>query len=898
MTDTPKPTSRLGYPFKAKDGKPFADAQVAYEGLALADGGHFPLGNNGNFHGGIHFDRATANVFSIDDGIQCLADGEIVAYRFDKRYPDATPAANAIEGDASEDQMALRPYSTGFVLVRHRLQAPVLPAPSGSDEAAQTTTEPDYGTRLTTRANGPTIGWLPVHARVAILEMQDGWAKVHILPPSIGTWTDEPVDAPWLPLYSLDNVPTRLPIRWFGSEAPTASVVLPSQPRPIAQPAVIQPQSTSIPPPSLTLYSLYMHLADGASYDTAPNRPRPKWWPKKHYRVGQMPDKLTLNGRLIGGIMVWSKRVTKQSNELGILVSDSVLEIAPIAGNDRWGIVQNIIKGGIATKPDGGEVTSLNKTGYVILGKLDEVLLPESFDSIEIPSQPIQVSMGDVIGHMGQQVSSCETLIAGQPTSRPTLHLEVFSAEDVPQFLRDSRRYAEALPEQHWTRIRLRKGDPVKAEPKDEASQVIEMAADWTIAVTRDTSIKKDDKEQSWVYLKVHAADGSHVVGWAKDKDRRCTPWHWPDFEVVDAASNDAGTWWEGSAKAFGDFLRGGARPPETPFFKQVRQVVDLNGDGRLSEEELDAALKDRAVARRLGGLIAYHMNEWYVPSWASKYGVISEIAMILGKRAMDNVEAEKNCVLQLRWWSDVASKVGLPESAKVYHFHPIGLAASLSGKACINIEKFMLEYLRRHGDFTNSLGKELDSVSEGNLRVLITGVVDYHESLDKPCNIPHIAYMLATARHETLWREVYFRPRAEGGDISYFNKYDPVLAATAAHRERAVAMENSQQGDGYKYRGRGYVQLTWKKNYRKCGEHLGLDLINNPDLALDASAASSCMVYGMYSGIFTGRKIENYINDTKKDYYNARRVINGTDEASVISGYAKIFEEILDTSQ
>ncbi|MFC5698811.1 hypothetical protein ACFPU0_25130 [Pseudomonas sp. GCM10022186] len=63
MTDTPKPTSRIGYPFKAKDGKPFADAQIAYEGLALADGGHFPLGNNGHFHGGIHFDRATANVF-------------------------------------------------------------------------------------------------------------------------------------------------------------------------------------------------------------------------------------------------------------------------------------------------------------------------------------------------------------------------------------------------------------------------------------------------------------------------------------------------------------------------------------------------------------------------------------------------------------------------------------------------------------------------------------------------------------------------------------------------------------------------------------------------------------------------------------------------------------------
>ncbi|AZD86897.1 hypothetical protein C4K14_4075 [Pseudomonas chlororaphis subsp. aureofaciens] len=313
----------------------------------------------------------------------------------------------------------------------------------------------------------------------------------------------------------------------------------------------------------------------------------------------------------------------------------------------------------------------------------------------------------------------------------------------------------------------------MKAEPKDEASQVIEMAADWTIAVTRDTSIKKDDKEQSWVYLKVHGADGSHVVGWAKDKDRRCTPWHWPDFEVVDAASNDAGTWWEGSAKAFGDFLRGGARPPETPFFKQVRQVVDLNGDGRLSEEELDAALKDRAVARRLGGLIAYHTNEWYVPSWASKYGVISEIAMILGKRAMDNVEAEKNCVLQLRWWSDVASKVGLPENAKVYHFHPIGLSGNLDGCRCTEEWRIdtdflgtsegalaLIGYVPKHQDgtvigqsgVTVSTGVDLGQQNEAGTRAVLNNYVATHGNSG---NVDVVALLVKLSPYFTLKKEL-----------------------------------------------------------------------------------------------------------------------------------------------
>ncbi|EPL03818.1 hypothetical protein, partial [Pseudomonas sp. CF161] len=183
----------------------------------------------------------------------------------------------------------------------------------------------------------------------------------------------------------------------------------------------------------------------------------------------------------------------------------------------------------------------------------------------------------------------------------------------------------------------------------------------------------------SWVNVQVLAADGSIVHGWAKDTDRRLTPWHWPGFDVVDAASNQAGTWWDGTASAFVDFLRGGQRPEETPFFKHIRQLMGLNSQSELSEENLDAALQNRALAKRLGGLIAYHTSEWHVPSWAGKYGVISEIAVKLGKWAMDNVKAEKNCVMKLRWWGEVAADIGLPEGAKVYHFHPIGLVGRLA---------------------------------------------------------------------------------------------------------------------------------------------------------------------------------------------------------------------------
>ena len=94
------------------------------------------------------------------------------------------------------------------------------------------------------------------------------------------------------------------------------------------------------------------------------------------------------------------------------------------------------------------------------------------------------------------------------------------------------------------------------------------------------------------------------------------------------------------------------------------------------------------------------------------------------------------------------------------------------------------------------------------------------------------------------------------------------------------------------------HPQLTWKFNYRRCGTHLGLDLVGEPDLALEPSVSAGCMLYGMFSGIFTGAKVTRYINRGSKDYFNARWVINGVDKAALIEGYAELFEAILEESK
>ncbi len=157
--------------------------------------------------------------------------------------------------------------------------------------------------------------------------------------------------------------------------------------------------------------------------------------------------------------------------------------------------------------------------------------------------------------------------------------------------------------------------------------------------------------------------------------------------------------------------------------------------------------------------------------------------------------------------------------------------------------------------------------------------------------NLQYMAYMLATVKHETANR---FQPITEYGGRSYFSKYDPVLANTSRRRSRAKRNGNTMRGDGYKYRGRGFVQITWKNNYQKLGDALGYDLVNNPEKALDPVIAYKIMSYGMRMGTFTGRRLSHYISREHIDYKNARKIINGLDKAQLVKRHAENFEKIL----
>ena len=149
----------------------------------------------------------------------------------------------------------------------------------------------------------------------------------------------------------------------------------------------------------------------------------------------------------------------------------------------------------------------------------------------------------------------------------------------------------------------------------------------------------------------------------------------------------------------------------------------------------------------------------------------------------------------------------------------------------------------------------------------------------------PQTAYLLATTYHETGGT---MKPVKEYGGDKYLSKYDTGRLA------KALGNTPQADGDGIKYAGRGHLMITGKANYEFAGEQLGIDLINNPDLALEPKHSAEILVKGSINGWFTSKKLSDYINDKKKDYINARRVINGLDKAQLIADYAVVMERAL----
>lgn len=138
-------------------------------------------------------------------------------------------------------------------------------------------------------------------------------------------------------------------------------------------------------------------------------------------------------------------------------------------------------------------------------------------------------------------------------------------------------------------------------------------------------------------------------------------------------------------------------------------------------------------------------------------------------------------------------------------------------------------------------------------------------------CSLEQTAYILATAKWETNHT---MKPVEEAYWLS------------DAWRKKNLHY--------YPWHGRGYVQLTWERNYKKATIETGADLIAHPEAAMEPKVAAKILVKGSMQGWFTGKKLTDYISDVV-NFQGSRRVINGTDRAGEIADLAMAYCKALE---
>ncbi|NJO39602.1 MAG: hypothetical protein HC769_15185 [Cyanobacteria bacterium CRU_2_1] len=138
------------------------------------------------------------------------------------------------------------------------------------------------------------------------------------------------------------------------------------------------------------------------------------------------------------------------------------------------------------------------------------------------------------------------------------------------------------------------------------------------------------------------------------------------------------------------------------------------------------------------------------------------------------------------------------------------------------------------------------------------------------------IAYVLATAEHE-----------------SHLGELMEELASGWAYEGRQD-LGNDRPGDGPRFKGRGFVQITGRANYADWSTRLGIDLIGQPERTAEPLIASKILVRGMQDGAFTGRRLSQFISPSSHDFVNARDIVNPGDRSAHIAAIAQEYLKVL----
>jgi predicted chitinase len=857
MTEQPaNKVKRWTYPFTAINGKEVEDPQAYFDALSRAQDGFYPLGVNGLWHGGVHFDSGTGAKLAQDGGVRAIADGEVIAYRIDADYPKI---------EYADKKQAL--YSAGFVLIRHRLELPLNPnqkltAPaakpvSGAAPAAPAATPvaPEMLTFYSLYMH--TLSWKiyqqeqkrkrPAFWGSASSDFYVVGAKAKnkeetIAPRKIGLRirSADHTTIGLIPRGTQISLGTAHPTRagYFelksvveGNTFPpdtTTGYVYKAELDPTVEPdtgaidkVYILPQPKLIAAGDLVGYlGEYQRYSDASALPPVPMRPL------LHLEIFTGDD---IEGFIAKSRAYAAKLNESQKTQFSIEAGAQLCQPAAPDQTLAAGVAVKVLSGADAGKGLWQRVQPL-KTVIVARG----VLGAYNAKSGGHGSYVYQGQHADFTGRYLGTTDTVSTTDAEEGKKAIYTRREVHMPEGQPVWVERRLGADAAVARAAWRTFPLQLG-----AAKAPIAAQLRVIGKSQLGKLGSHESAQDEHGTHWWKISVGTSDQGSAEGWVcgkgHPKTRWTSPWDWPGFDIVgesappkdflqrnlhlnDAAQDAA------EAKNFkvkADALDGG------PLLATLKSAIDAQGkkDGVITADELRKSLRQPWLAERIGKLIVRYESEW--GGDMSKWDALDPL-MFEGE---PNWQAEKARIKKLQIWDQVKAIAGFPADPEVKHFHSIGLIANFQGGFL-----FTLEIMQRIFPVV-AITKvtELQAIADE-----LNAHIDFYQ-LNTPLRRTHFFAQVMQETGQNLGVEEGFVWKADAlkSSFSYFAHHPQEADARGYATIRPIKANGSTMsqadfeaiangaygdrlgngpyasGDGWKYRGRGLKQLTGLDNYR-----------------------------------------------------------------------------------
>ena len=534
------------------------------------------------------------------------------------------------------------------------------------------------------------------------------------------------------------------------------------------------------------------------------------------------------------------------------------LEIVQTQGS--WAQVNHFEKG----KP-------IYAPAWVWLLELKELPVLANADQVVMTRKPIKA--GETVGYAGKYQD-----IAVQ--NQQHFQLQVFSSDNLPKFMANP--YQDSggkdlllIPALTplYDQMETDSGTRFEASGIALSNEVIlEMDAQGGLG----GKVEKDSQGTEWIQVNGYSSDSPDEQGWVKKiSAETVSSLQWSGFHMMDT-TNEAQADIDG--RDFLEQIYESYQPPNDPPLPGA--IIRQAHANTAQQDSLQRIIIHNDVI--LPSTLSTLKSQWlerrtdYLLSQSSQHGqnLLNELRADQQKR-----------LAEWSWWDDIAAKIfDFPKERKAYFFHPIGFIK--------NIVSHPDKYILTSYPTLISL-QMLQAIVRGNTlyyREILPYMNEYASKyrINTPSRIAHFLAQLAhesqfKIRTESLYYSVGNMQRTFGNHgarsklYSQPEKYarNPVNLGNYVYANR-LGNGSEASGDGYRYRGRGMIQLTGKDNYRGyTRRHNAMnpddpqDFVANPDLLIQNRRYGVESAFDWWENNQIDRVVQEILPNTRRSIIN-----------------------------